>query len=208
MKTELSVSLVLCLLLGAKPACWAQQTALEGYVATPAPTSEPAASNRFFFPTNSLRGYTEAGYFPSHNEADLGRCASWSGADGGASAPCAAFGRYFLGGYLELQPFARKLGPLPLQHIFFFFEPRAFFGNNIPQYSYTLSVDPISIERAVGVVVEVRKNLEVRLWQHQNDWLGRYRSYLGPADLGSSGPYGTFAAISTRWYFGGWGRQH
>ena len=205
MKTKLIVSLALWL-LGVGPACWAQQTVPEDYIATP--RSEQTASSRLLFPTNSLRGFTEGGYFPSHNEADLGRCASWAGAYGGASAPCAAFGRYFWGGYMELQPFARKLGPLPLQRIFFFVEPRAFFGNNIPQYSYTMSLNPISIERTFGIAVTVRKNLEVRMWQHQNDWLGRYKNYLGPADLGTSGPYGTYAGVSTRWYFGGWGRQH
>ena len=205
MKTELIASLALCL-LGLRPACWAQETAMGAYTATP--TSEQAAWDGLLFPKNSLRGFTEGGYFPSHNEADLGRCASWAGAYGGANAPCAAFSRYFLGGYVELQPFARNLGLLPLQRVFFFVEPRAFFGRNVPQFNYTQSFAPIALERTVGIIVAVRKNLEVRIWQHQNDWLGRYRNHLGPADLGPDGPYGMYAGVSTRWYFGGWGPRH
>ena len=209
MKTELIASLVLCL-LGARPACWAQETATGGYSAPPVatPISEPATSDRLLFPKNSLRGFTEGGYFPSHNEADLGRCASWTGAYGGANASCAAFSRYFLGGYVEFQPFGRKLGPLPLQRVFLYVEPRTFFGRNIPQFNYTQSFAPIDLERTLGIAVALRKNLEVRMFQHQNDWLGRYRHNLGPADLGPDGPYGMYAGFSTRWYFGGWGRQH
>jgi len=205
MKTELIASLVLCL-LGAGPACQAQETATGGYTATPT-ASEQATWDRLLFPKNSLRGFTEGGYFPSHNEADLGRCASWAGVYGGANASCAAFSRYFLGGYVEFQPFGRKLGPLPLHRVFLFVEPQAFFGRNVPQFNYTQSFSPIALERTLGITFAVRKNLEVRMFQHQNDWLGRYRHYLGPADLGPDGPYGRYAGFSTRWYFGGWGRQ-
>ncbi len=208
MKTELIASLVLCL-LGARPACWAQETATGSYSAPPIaiPTSEPATSDRLLFPKNSLRGFTEGGYFPSHNEADLGRCASWAGVYGGANASCAAFSRYFLGGFAEFQLFGRKIGPLPLHRLFLYVEPRSFFGRNVPQFSYTQSFAPIAIERTLGVTFALRKNLEVRMFQHQNDWLGRYRHNLGPADLGPDGPYGRYAGFSTRWYFGGWGRQ-
>jgi hypothetical protein len=100
------------------------------------------------------------------------------------------------------------VGSLPLNRIYLFVEPRAFFGRNVPQFNYSQSFSPIIFEHSVGIVIAVRRNLEVRMWRHQNDWLGRYRRYLGPADLGSSGPYGQHAGISTRWYFGGWGRQH
>jgi hypothetical protein len=70
MKTELIASLVLCL-LGAIPACWAQETATGDYTAPPTatPKSEQATWDRLLFPKNSLRGFTEGGYFPSHNEA-------------------------------------------------------------------------------------------------------------------------------------------
>lgn len=205
MKVEFIASLALCL-LGAGPACWAQQTASGDYTETP--TSEQAPWGRLLFPKNSLRGYTEGGYFPSHNEADLGRCATWAGTYGGASAPCAAFSRYFLGGYVEFQPFARSLGPLPLQRVVLFVEPRGFFGRNVPQFDYSQSFVPIALERTVGIILAVHKNFELRVWQHQNDWLGRYRNHLGPADLGSNGPYGIYAGVSARWYFGGWGGQH
>jgi hypothetical protein len=215
MKIGLIASLVLCL-LGAGPASWAQQGATDSFPASPAsegvitttPPSGQATWDRFLFPRNFLRGFTEGGYFPAHNEADMGRCASWVGMFGGPNATCAAFSRYFMGGYAELQPFSRKLGPLPLQRVYLYLEPRAFFGRNVPQFSYTQSFAPILFERTLGIVVAVRKNLEVRIWQHQNDWLGRYRNHLGPADLGTNGPYGMYAGVSTRWYFGGWGRQH
>jgi hypothetical protein len=205
MKTKLIVLLAFYLLV-ARASCCLGQTGQEVYPAAPI-VSQPA-SDRLFFPKNVVRGFTEAGYLPSHNEADLGRCASWTGAYGGAAAPCAAFGRYFLGGYAEFQPFARKLGPLPLHRVFLFLEPRAFFGRNIPRFNYSASFAPINFERTVGIIIAVRRNLDVRIWQHQNDWLGRYGHSLGPADLGTSGPYGMYAGISTRWYFGSWGRQH
>jgi hypothetical protein len=194
------------LFFGAPAAGWGQQATKVDYSARSS-WLHPA-SDRLLFPRNFLRGYTEAGYFPAHNEIDMGRCSAGSGNFGGANAPCAAFGRYFMGGYAEIQPFGRKVGPLPLNRFYLFFEPRGFFGNNVPQYSYSQSFYPISFERSVGVIIALRKNLEVRVWQHQNDWLGRYKHWLGPADLLSNGPYGQYAGISTRWYFGGWGRQH
>jgi len=39
---------------------------------SPAPSSAPAS--RTFFPHNWIRGYTDFGVAPSHNEPDLGRC--------------------------------------------------------------------------------------------------------------------------------------
>jgi hypothetical protein len=46
------------------------------------------------------------------------------------------------------------------------------------------------------------------------DWLGKYNHNLnvggtttGP-DLGTAGPYGLYATIGARWYFGGYGRSH
>jgi hypothetical protein len=194
------------LLFGAQAEGWGQQAKRVDYSA-PSSVAAPA-SDRLFFPRNFVRGYTEAGYFPAHNEVDMGRCSAGSGNYGGVNAPCAAFGRYFVGGYAEIQVFGRKVGPLPLNRLFLFIEPRGFFGNNVPQFSYSQSLYPISFERSIGVIIALRKNLEVRVWQHQNDWLGRYKNWLGPADLLSNGPYGQYAAISTRWTFGGWGREH
>ena len=33
-------------------------------------------------------------------------------------------------------------------------------------------------------------------------WMGRYAGYLGPADLGTTGPYGRYATVGVRWHFG------
>jgi hypothetical protein len=204
MKTEVIVLMALCA-WGSAASGSRAQTATEDY--HPPPVVSESNSDRLLFPKNFLRGYTEAAYFPSHNEPDLGRCASWTGAYGGANAACAAFGRYMLGGYLEFQPFARKVGPLPLQRFSLFFEPHNFFGRNVPQVNYTQSFAPINFERTVGISFAVSRHLDIRMLQHQNYWEGRYGHNLGPADLGTSGPYGMYAGFSTRWYFGGYGRQ-
>ena len=46
--------------------------------------------------------------------------------------------------------------------------------------------------------------------QHQVDWLGKYKNPIGTGtpglDLGTSGPYGLYATVGARWYFGGYGR--
>lgn len=201
MKIKLAALLAL-FFLGATGISEAEQAAKVQISHTP-PVAQPA-SDRLFFPKHFLRGYMEAGYFPPHNEVDLGRCTANTGAYGGSNAPCAAFGRYVLGGYAEFQLFGRSVGHLPLSRVYLFIEPRAFFGNNVPQVHYSESMTPIAIERTVGIALEVRKNFEIRVWQHENNWLGRYRHYLGPADLGSNGPYGQCAGVSTRWYFGGY----
>lgn len=203
MKAGILALLTLCFATG--PLCWGQQ-AKKDAVAVKSYGSSPT-SGRLFFPKGFLRGYTEAGFFPPHNELDLNRCLARSGVHGGANAACSAFSRYFMGGYVEVQPFARKVGPFPLDRISLFVEPRGYFGRNVPQYRYTAALDPIGCERTMGVIFELTKNLDIRVWQHQMDWLGRYRHWLGPADLGNI-PYGQHAGISTRWYFGGWRRQH
>jgi hypothetical protein len=83
----------------------------------------------------------------------------------------------------------------------------------VPQYKYTASMAGIAFERAVGFGFELPKNFEIRVTQHQVDWLGKYKNPIGvgvPAmdglDLGTSGPYGLYATIGARWYFGGYGR--
>ncbi len=58
--------------------------------------------------------------------------------------------------------------------------------------------------------IELPKNFEFRVTQHQVDWLGRYKHNVGgPAglDLGTAGPYGLYTTIGARWYFGGYGRS-
>jgi hypothetical protein len=189
-------------------------------VATPAATSATPApkppswgvpKGRMFFPHNWVRGYVDFEVAPSHNEPDLGRCSQSHtviASAGGAASPCNAYARYLLGGYLEIQPFGRTFA----RHIFVFLTPTFSFGNNVPQFKYTASMAGIAFERAVGVGIELPKNFELRVTQHQVDWLGKYRSKnLDPSvddlDLGTAGPYGLYATIGARWYFGGYGRS-
>ena len=176
-------------------------------IATGPGGSSSSADKRTFLPKNFIRGFAEFEVDPPHNERDLGRCSAGTGAYGGAAAPCAAFGRYALSGYLEFQPFGREVGPIPLQRLFFFFEPRSYLGKNVPQYNYSGSADPILLERSLGVGIELPRDFELRWWQHQNYWLSRYKNNLGPADLGTNGPYGLYSAVSVRWYFGGYNRR-
>ncbi|HVH69671.1 MAG TPA: hypothetical protein VNB49_00990, partial [Candidatus Dormibacteraeota bacterium] len=121
----------------------------------------------------------------------------------GIASQCTAYARYLLSGYLEVQPLGRTL----LRHFFLFFEPRFSFGRNIPQLSYEESMEPIAYDRAIGVGFQLPRNLELRLTQHQVDYLGRYRRHLGPADLRTAGPYGLYTTVSVRWTFGGYGRN-
>ncbi|MBV8550281.1 MAG: hypothetical protein JOY54_03195 [Acidobacteriaceae bacterium] len=155
-----------------------------------------------FFPRNWVRGYIEGAVAPPHNEPDLNRCASWAGSDGGAHAPCTAFARYVLSGYIELQPMSSG----PLKHFFLFAQPQMFLGKNVPQFSYTASAAPMAFATLIGVGVQLPKNFELRLTNYHVDWFGHYNSYLGKADMGKNGPLGLYTTISARWNFGGWGR--
>ena len=107
---------------------------------------------------------------------------------------------------LEVQPFGKTLA----RHLFLFFTPTFSFGNNVPQFKYTASMAGIAFERAVGIGFELPKNFEIRVTQHQVDWLGKYKNPIGTGtpglDLGTSGPYGLYATVGARWYFGGYGR--
>ena len=158
----------------------------------------------FFFPHNWIRGYTEFAVAPSHNEPDLGRCMFPQPVTaGGAASPCTAYARYLFSGYMEIQP----LGQTFARHLFLFFEPRFSFGRNIPQISYEESMEPIAYDRAIGAGYRLPRNLELRLTQHQVDYLGRYTRLLGPADLRTTGPYGLYTTVSVRWSFGGYGHS-
>src|SRR5215468_1435424 len=144
-----------------------------------------SGSGPIFFPKDWIRGYTDFAVAPSHNEPDLGRCMFPQPVSaGGTTSQCTAYARYLLSGYLEVQPLART----PLRHLFLFFEPRFSFGRNIPQVSYEESMEPIAYDRSIGAAFELPKNLQVRLTQHQVDYLGRYGNSLGPADLRTTGP--------------------
>ena len=178
----------------------------------PKPASWGVPEGRLFFPHNSIRGYADFQVAPSHNEPDLGRCTQ-SGAiiaaAGGANSPCTAYARYLIGGYLEIQPFGKTLA----RHLFVFFTPTFSLGSNVPQYRYTASASGIAFERSVGVGFELPKNFEIRITQHQVDWLGKFATKnVDPSvpglDLGTSGPYGLYATVGARYYFGGYGRAH
>jgi hypothetical protein len=177
----------------------------------PKPASWGVPEGRMFFPHNSVRGYTDFSFAPPHNEPDLGRCSpshTVIASAGGASSPCNAYARYLWSGYLEIQPFGKTFA----RHAFVFFAPTFSFGNNVPQFKYTASIAGIAFERAVGLGIELPKNFEFRVTQHQVDWLGKYNTNNvgGPAglDLGTAGPYGLYTTIGARWYFGGYGRSH
>lgn len=166
--------------------------------------SPQSAPSRTFFPHNWIRGYTDFALAPSHNEPDLGRCMYPQPASaGGSASQCTAYARYLFNGYMEIQPLGRTFA----RHLFFFFEPRFSFGRNIPQLSYEESMEPIAYDRAIGVGFQLPRNLELRLTQHQVDYLGRYGHLLGPADLRTTGPYGLYTTVSVRWTFGGYGRN-
>ena len=189
------------LLLVLAPASLPQTVAKDAGSSGPAAQKSPAPA---FFPGNWIRGYTDFAVAPSHNEPDLGRCMFPQPASaGGSASQCTAYARYLLSGYLEVQP----LGRTPARHLFLFFEPRFSFGRNIPQVSYTASMEPMAYERALGAGFELPRNFQVRLTQHQVDFLGRYSHSLGAADLHTNGPYGLYTTVSVRWSFGGYGRN-
>ena len=174
-----------------------------------APASWGSPEGRLFFPHNWVRGYVDFSFAPPHNEPDLGRCSPSSTiivSAGGPNSPCNAYARYLWSGYLEVRPFGRTFA----RHAFVFFTPTFSFGNNVPQFKYTYSMAAIAYERSVGLGIELPKNFEFRVTQHQVDWLGRYKHNVGgPAglDLGTAGPYGLYTTIGARWYFGGYGRS-
>ena len=166
------------------------------------------AQERLFFPTQGVGGYGEFALAPPHNEIDLNRCSASAGAPvyGGQHAPCTAFARYMTGGYLEARLTSRGFA----KHLILFVEPRAFLGKNLPQTSYTWSLDGIGWDGYLGAIFEIPHNLELRIVEHTKfHWMGKYNRSLGAADLGGDGPGGQFSAIAVRWKFGTWraGRQ-
>jgi len=208
------IALVLTgILIAAAPSLFAQTQQLTTSAAAAAP--EPSKiqpvhpwyerpSSASWFPRNWVRGYTDFEVAPSHNEPDLGRCAfPQPTSSGGTTSACTAYARYLFSGYIEFQPLNRTFA----KHLFFFFEPRFSFGRNIPQLSYLASMEPIAFERCVGFALELPKNLNLRVTQHQVDYLGRYSSSLGPADLRTNGPYGLYTTVGVRWTFGGYGHS-
>lgn len=186
----------------AAPAAVSQTITNEGTSSTS--HSVQASPSSFFFPHNWIRGYTDFAVAPPHNEPDLGRCMFPQPASaGGTASQCTAYARYLFSGYIEIQPLGRTIA----RHLFLFFEPRFSFGRNIPQLSYQASMEPIAYDRAVGAAFELPRNFQLRVTQHQVDYLGRYGGSLGPADLHTTGPYGLYTTVSVRWTFGGYGHQ-
>src|SRR5215472_97056 len=83
----------LILLLGCNFALWAQE--------------KPKEDGPLFFPKNFIWGWGQFDVAPPHNEPDPNLCAANAGQYGGVDAPCNAFARYLLSGYVEFRPFAR-----------------------------------------------------------------------------------------------------
>lgn len=184
------------------PSAVSQTVTNEATISSSRPVQNSLSS--FFFPHNWVRGYTDFAVAPPHNEPDLGRCMYPQPVTaGGTASPCTAYARYIMSGYIEIQPLART----PLRRLFFFLEPRFSFGRNIPQVSYEESMEPIAYDRSMGASFQLPRNFELRLTQHQVDYLGRYGRSLGPADLRTTGPYGLYTTVSVRWSFGGYGHN-
>ena len=146
-----------------------------------------AADQPMFFPHNWIRGFTDFGVAPSHNEPDLGRCMFPQPAGaGGSASQCTAYARYLLSGYLEIQPLGRTIA----RHLFLFFEPRFSFGRNIPQLSYQASMEPMAYDRALGAALELPRNFQLRVTQHQA---------LHPKGPSAGGGAGTGRATPVEW---------
>lgn len=157
-------------------------------------SSEKSSQGRLLFGKGFIRGYTDFEIAPPHNEPDLGRCNQ-------PQPTCSAFARYIMGGYLEIQPFART----PLRHAYLFFQPNFFFGDNIPQVMYTYSMAPLAWERFMGVAIDLPKHFELRITNHGVTSFPPFTQSLGVYDSGpNKEPLGIYNTIGVRWYFGGY----
>ena len=157
------------------------------------------SQERLLFPTDMFWGYGQFDLAPPRNEIDPNLCRADARNFGGASAPCNAFARYMISGYVEIRPFGRT----QLSRFFLFAEPRFLFGRNVPQALYTWSFDAIGVERSWGAGIYLGKGFEMRVTQHfLFDRLGARDRNLGPADLGPNGPWGRYNSIAVRKYFG------
>ncbi|HEV2305645.1 MAG TPA: hypothetical protein VGR93_09020 [Candidatus Acidoferrales bacterium] len=160
-------------------------------------SSKDAYPGPLLFGKGFLRGYANFELAPPHNEPDLGRCNL-------PQQPCSAFARYMASGYVEFQPFART----PLRHAYFFFEPRFFFGNNIPQISYTYSMRPLAWERTLGLAIALPRHFELRITNHGVTSFSPFDKSLGTFDYGpNKEPLGIYNTVGVRWYFGGYGHS-
>lgn len=166
----------------------------------PTTTSKPAApQERMFFPKDWYWGWAQFDLAPPHNEVDPNLCAANAGQYGGKNAQCSAFARYMISGTVELRPF----GQTWLRGVMVFFDPTFLFGKNVPQYLYTWSWSGIGMEYAWGVGYNLPKRFEVRFTGHPViQRFGARDQPLGPAWLGSNGPWGQYNTIGVRKYFG------
>ncbi len=172
--------------------------AMSGVVQAQAPAVSQKP-DRLLFPHDTFWGYAQFDLAPPHNEIDPNLCRADAGNFGGTNAPCNAFARYMLSGYVEVRPFGRGL----LRRFMLFGEPRLLLGRNVPQRLYTWSFDAIGLEKSWGVGIYLGKGFEMRATQHfLLTRLGARDRNLGPADLGQNGPWGRFNAIGVRKYFG------
>ncbi len=161
--------------------------------------SSAVGGGRLFFPRNFIWGYSQFDIAPPHNEPDPNLCAANAADFGGKDAPCNAFARYMLSGYVEVRPFART----ELRRLFFFGAPTFLFGKNLPHTLYTWSPDAIGWERSWGAGITIGRGFELRVTQHfLFQRFGARDRYLGPADLGLNGPWGRYNVIGVRKYFG------
>jgi hypothetical protein len=152
-----------------------------------------------FFPSDALWGWAQLDLAPPHNEIDPGICAGNAGQYGGVNAPCSMFARYMISGMLEVRPFGRG----QLRRFMVFGAPSFLFGKTVPQTLYTWSPDAIGIEHSWGVGIFIAKGFEFRVTQHLLfDRLGARDTNLGAADQGNNGPWGRYAAVGVRKYFG------
>lgn len=162
--------------------------------AASSPSSTKSDPGPLFFGKGFLRGYADFEIAPPHNEPDLGRCNQ-------PQPTCSAFARYIIGGYLEFQPFARTF----LRHAYFFYEPRFFFGDNIPQVKYTWSMAPLAYEKTLGLAIALPKHFELRITNHGVTSFPPFDVNLGPYDSGpNKEPLGIYNTVGVRWYFGGY----
>jgi hypothetical protein len=91
-----------------------------------------------------------------------------------------------------------------LRRVALFFEPKVFLGNNVPQQHYNADASLILWESYAGFGIQLPKHFEFRFTLHGVNLLGRYSGPGGAATLRSDGPYGNYATVGLRWYFGGW----
>ena len=156
---------------------------------------EAGPEERMFFPRDMLWGWAQFDLAPPHNEIDPNQCAGNSYVYGGANAPCNLFARYMLSGILEVRPFGRGM----LRRFMVYGAPTFLFGKNVPKTFYTWSRDAIGIEHSWGAGIYLNKGYEFRITQHfLFDRLGARNTNLGPADLGTNGPWGRYFSVGVR----------